>query len=174
MKEEYSSLVENGTWSLVKLPNDRTPIGCKWVYRKKEDETGNVSRFKARLVAQGFRQRQGIDYDTVFAPVATHNTLRILLTIAGYKQMMVHHVDVKSAYLNGQLKEEIYMYQPKGFVVPGKEHLVCKLQRSLYGLKQAARVWNETIHALLLELGFMQSSADPCLYTKKLTGGRMM
>lgn len=174
MLDEYNSLMENGTWTLVELPAGRTAIGSKWVFKRKEDSDGRVSRFKARLVAQGFRQRYGVDYDAVFAPVATQSTLRVLLTIAGHKQLAVHHIDVKNAYLNGELREEVYMQQPKGFETPGKERLVCKLQRSLYGLKQAARIWNKTMDGLLVELGFVQSRADPCLYTKVMANGTLM
>lgn len=171
MKEEYDSLMQNGTWKLVELPAGRDPIGCKWVFKRKEDSVGKVTRFKARLVAQGFSQRPGVDYDAVFAPVASQNTLRVLFTVAGHKRMNVRHIDVKSAYLHGRLQEDIYMEQPRGFVQPGKEKLVCKLERSLYGLKQAAKVWNETINGILKELGFQQSHADPCLYVKVLRNG---
>lgn len=171
MAEEYDALMRNDTWSLVQLPSGRVPIGCKWIYKKKEDSSGNVSRFKARLVAQGFSQRYGVDYDAVFAPVASQATLRILLTVAGYKKMAVRHLDVKSAYLHGKLQDEIYMQQPKGFVVPGKEKFVCRLKRSLYGLKQAARIWNTTISELLKGLGFDQSRSDPCLFIKRSPGG---
>lgn len=122
-------------------------------------------------MARGFSQKFGVDYDSVFAPVATQTTLRILLTVAGQKKMAVHHLDVKCAYLHGKLKEEVYMQQPKGFVVPGKEKFVCRLERSLYGLKQAARVWNETISAMLKELKFTRSVSDPCLYVKRLDNG---
>lgn len=174
MREEYDSLMKNNTWSLVELPNGRKPIGCKWVFKRKEDVAGKVSKFKARLVAQGFSQQLGVDYDTVFAPVATQTTFRILLTVAGCKRMTVRHLDVKSAYLHGQLQEELYMQQPKGFTVRGKEHLVCRLQRSLYGLKQGAKVWNDTICAIFGELGFQQGRADPCLFSKKSENGEIV
>lgn len=171
MKEEYDTLMQNETWTLVELPAGRKPIGSKWVFKKKEDSAGNVNRYKARLVAQGFSQQFGVDYDSVFAPVATQTTLKILLTVAGHKQIKVRHLDVKGAYLHGRLKEELYMQQPKGFQQRGKEKLVCKLQRSLYGLKQGARVWNETIRGILEAMGFRQSAADPCLFTKRTAGG---
>lgn len=170
MQEEYDSLMKNKTWNLVELPAGRKAIGSKWVYKKKEDSVGNVSKFKARLVAQGFSQQFGVDYDAVFAPVATQTTLRTLLAVAGKKKMKVRHLDVKSAYLHGQLKEELYMQQPKGFVRRGEEKLVCRLQRSLYGLKQGAKVWNDTIRAILEEIGFQQSRADPCLFNKSVSG----
>lgn len=168
MQEEYASLIKQGTWTLTELPSGRRPIGCKWVYKRKEDSTGNVTRFKARLVAQGYSQQYGVDYDAVFAPVAAQTTLRVLLTIAGEKKMTVRHWDVKNAYLHGHLKEDMYMQQPRGFVESGKESLVCKLNRSLYGLKQSARVWNDTISQVLVSIGFSQSKADPCLWIKKL------
>lgn len=174
MSTEYESLMKNKTWILEKLPNGRVPISCKWVFRKKEDNAGNVTRFKARLVARGFSQQNGVDYDAVFAPVATLTTFRILLTAAGHKNMVVRHIDVESAYLHGRLEEVIYMQQPKGFIEEGKETLVCRLQRSLYGLKQAARVWNTTISAILMALGFVQSRADPCLFSKRLSSGKTM
>lgn len=173
MTAEYKSLIKNGTWILEELPAGRTPISCKWVFRKKEDNAGNVTRFKARLVARGFSQRIGVDYDAVFAPVATLTTFRVLLAAAGHNNMVVRHIDVESAYLHGRLQEVIYMQQPKGFIEKGKEHLVCRLQRSLYGLKQAARVWNTTISGILTALGFKQSRSDPCLFSKKLPTGRM-
>ncbi|KXJ67887.1 hypothetical protein RP20_CCG008080 [Aedes albopictus] len=170
MQEEYDSLMENGTWVLAELPAGRKAIGSKWVFKKKEDSAGNVCKFKARLVAQGFSQQFGVDYDSVFAPVAAQTTLRTLLSVAGKKKMKVRHLDVKSAYLHGQLKEELYMQQPKGFVRRGEEKLVCRLQRSLYGLKQGAKVWNDTICAILGEIGFHQSRADPCLFSKSVSG----
>lgn len=123
------------------------------------------------MVAQGYSQQYGVDYDAVFAPVAAQTTLRVLLTIAGEKKMTVRHWDVKNAYLHGQLKEDMFMQQPRGFVEPGKENLVCKLNRSLYGLKQSARVWNDTISQILVSIGFKQSKADPCLWIKKLQNG---
>lgn len=174
MTAEYKSLMKNDTWTLEQLPTGRVPISCKWVFRKKEDSAGNVTRFKARLVARGFSQQHGVDYDAVFAPVATLTTFRILLTAAGHNNMVVRHIDVESAYLHGRLQEVIYMQQPKGFIEDGKENLVCRLRRSLYGLKQAARVWNTTISGILTALGFVQSRSDPCLYSKELPNGRRM
>lgn len=151
MNEEFESLLANKTWSLVPLPIGRQAIGSKWVFKKKKDSAGNVVRYKARLVAQGFAQRYGTDFNEVFAPVAMQSTFRVLLTVAGHRKLQVRHIDVKNAYLNGTLSEEIFMRQPPGYAEPGKEELVCKLNRSLYGLKQAARVWNATVKKILLD-----------------------
>lgn len=124
MKEELRSLEENNTWSLVTPPAGCEPIGSRWVFKKKEDSQGKVVRFKARLVAQGFSQKFGRDFDQVFAPVAMQSTLRVLLTIASQKKLNVYHIDVKTAYLYGALEEQIFMHQPPGFVFPGKESYV--------------------------------------------------
>jgi Reverse transcriptase (RNA-dependent DNA polymerase) len=146
---------------LEDLPSNRKSIGSKWVFKLKFNETGKVVRYKARLVAQGFTQKYGIDYDEIFAPVARSETLRLLLSVAGKKNYHVYHYDVKTAFLNGHLKEEIYLRQPQGFKINDK---VLKLNKSLYGLKQAARVWNQTFHDKLLKIGFVQNETDKCLY----------
>lgn len=168
MDEEFKSLQDNRTWKIVQLPPGRKAIGCKWVYKQKLNENGEVIRYKARLVAQGFSQKFGSDYDAVFAPVARQVTLRMILTLAAKNDMIVKHVDVKSAYLNGDLEEEIYMKQPEGYNETDKPDYVCKLLKSLYGLKQSARVWNKTIDELLKRMGLTQSNADPCLYMRKV------
>lgn len=140
MDDEINSLNINNTWELTELTDEKKPIGCKWVFKIKKDATGNPSRYKARLVAQGFSQKYGTDYDEVFAPVIRPTTFRTLLVIAGRENLIVKHVDAKTAFLNGELNEIIYMKQPIGYEVPNKEHMVCKLNKSLYGLKQAAKV----------------------------------
>ena len=164
---EYNSLVENETWRLVELPPGRKTIGCKWVFKAKHDSDGRVSRFKACLVAQGYAQKYGIDYDEAFAPVVRFSSIRTLLAFAIQNNMVVHQMDVVTAFLNGKLDENIYMRQPEGYVQPGKEHLVCKLQKSLYGLKQSPRCWNIALREKLEKLGFAQISADPCIFVKK-------
>lgn len=165
-KEDPSveSLNENCTWQLVKLPENRRAIGCRWVYKVKTDAAGEIQQFKARLVAQGFSQKFGADYDQIFAPVARQATFRILLAVATKQAMTIIHLDAKTAFLNGILNETIYMKQPPGFIVDEKEDLVCLLKRSLYGLKQSARVLNQAIHRVLIEAKCVQSQNDPCLY----------
>lgn len=171
MQEEMDSLNQNGTWILTELPKDRKAIGCKWVYTCKYLADGSVARFKARLVAQGFSQKYGTDYDAVFAPVVRQASFRTLLAVAAKKEMIVLHFDAKTAFLNGELQEEIFMRQPPGFHSNDKDQ-VCLLKRSLYGLKQSARVWNQTLHQVLIGGGFKQSDADQCLYTKIKGSGK--
>lgn len=161
MHEELQSIEDNDTWTLTDLPPDRKSIGSKWVFKTKQDESGKLIRKKARVVAQGFTQKFGVDYDEVFAPVARSTTLRVLLSIAGKRNYSVKHYDIKTAFLNGHLDEEIYMRPPPGFK---QDNRVFKLNKSLYGLKQAARVWNQTLHDVLVNLKFQQSDIDKCLY----------
>ena len=143
MNEEIQALKRNQTWKLVSPPKEGTIVGSKWTYKRKEDSAEGTIKYKARLVAKGFSQKYGTDYDEVFAPVVRMATIRTILTVAGERKLHVHHLDAKSAFLNGKLKEEVYMQQPQGFEEIGKEQMVCKLNKSIYGLKQAARVWNE-------------------------------
>lgn len=167
MQDEYDSLLNAGTWTLVNKPMDKEVIGCKWIYKVKTNAQGHIVRYKARLVAQGYAQEYGVDYDEIFAPVARHTTFRTLLAVAGNQKLIVRHYDVKNAFLNGILEETIYMAQPKGFEVKGEEHKVCKLNKNIYGLKQAARVWNKTLNSILIKEGYKQSQIDLCLYVKR-------
>ena len=139
MLEEMAAVEENHTWELVDPPIGCRPIGLKWVFKVKKNERGEVVRHKARLVAKGFVQREGIDFEEVFAPVARMESVRLLLALAASRSWEVHHLDVKSAFLNGELAEEVYVQQPPGFVVAGKEHRVLRLRKALYGLRQAPR-----------------------------------
>lgn len=165
MEEEYHSLLQNKVWKLVDRPSDTNVVKCKWVYKLKHDTSGNFDRFKARLVARGFTQKEGIDYTDTFSPVVRHSTLRTLFSLAHHLDMSMEHIDVTTAFLNGDLNETIYMEQPKGFVCD--ESKVCMLQKSIYGLKQASRMWNIKVHILLSTNGFVQSKCEPCVYVKK-------
>ena len=167
MENELNAIERNNTWIVTDLPQGRKPIGCRWVFKTKRNEHGNVIEQKARLVAQGFSQKFGTDFDEVFAPVARGTTFRTLLSVAGNRHYRVEHWDVKAAFLNGELKEEIFMKQPPGFEQGNK---VVQLKKSLYGLKQAAHVWNQTIHNVLEQMEFTQSTADKCLYIKQKDG----
>lgn len=164
MTSEHASLQKCKVWSLVPLPSGKKAIGCRWVYKLKRDAVGNIIKYKARLVAKGYTQVPGIDYFDTFAPVAKFQTIRTLLALAARDDLHLHQMDVKTAFLNGVLEEEVYMTQPEGMVKPGSENLVCKLHRSLYGLKQSPRTWNTELHTTLLGFGFTHSTADHGLY----------
>ncbi len=164
-QKEYDSLLENETWDLVPLPKGRKTVDCKWVFKVKRNADGSVERYKARLVAKGFTQKFGVDYDETFSPVVRFESVRTIVALAAHMGMKLHQMDVTTAFLNGTLNEEIYMKQPEGFVV--NENQVCKLKKSLYGLKQSPRCWNEALHKELCALNYNQSDSDPCIYVKK-------
>jgi hypothetical protein len=166
MEEEMNSIRENGTWSLVELPRGHRAIGLKWVYKVKRDENGNVAKYKARLVAKGYVQRPGIDFEEVFAPVARLESVRLLLAIAAHYGWGVHHMDVKSAFLNGDLQEEVYVQQPPGFADGTHQHKVLRLHKALYGLRQAPRAWNQKLDASLLAHGFTRCINEHGMYTR--------
>ncbi|KAK8553907.1 hypothetical protein V6N12_030886 [Hibiscus sabdariffa] len=169
MRSEMDSMSENQVWTLVEPPEGIKPIGCKWVFKKKTDMDGNVQTYKGRLVAKGFRQIHGIDYDETFSPVAMIKSIRILLAVAAFHDYEIWKMDVKTAFLNGKLEEDVYMTQPEGFVTPEDARKVCKLQRSIYGLKQASRSWNLRFNEATQEFGFIRNEDEPCVY-KKFSG----
>eukprot|EP00253_Pinus_taeda_P028107 PITA_28107 len=162
MEEEYNSLLENQTWDLVPFPLGRKIVRCKWVYRTKSAADGQITRRKARLVAKGFQQVHGIDCDETFAPVAKMDSIRLTLAIAAAEWWEVHQMDVKNAFLHGDLSEEIYMEQPHGFIQDSS--LVCRLKKSLYGLKQAPRAWYAKMDSFLLSQNFERCKSDPNVY----------
>ena len=172
MEEEMQSLHKNKTWDVVPLPVEKTAIGCKWVYKRKEDPTkSDGTRFKARLVAKGFAQKEGVDYNEIFSPVVKHTSIRVLLSLVAHGDLELEQLDVKTAFLHGDLEEEIYMYQLEGFKVEGKESQVCRLRKSLYGLKQSPRQWYKRFDSFMLKQGFSRSNYDCCVYIRKLPGG---
>ena len=158
------SLYANEVWELVEPPLNRKIVRSKWIFRKKVDTNGAVSRYKACLVAQGCSQRFGLDYEETFSPVVCFESVRSVVSLSVQNKMQLHQMDVTTAFLHGELSEEVYMKQPEGYTEPGKEHLVCRLKRSIYGLKQAPRCWNYALDNCLKEMGFKQSSSDPCVY----------
>lgn len=164
VESEYASLIHNKTWVLCKLPPNRKTISCKWVFKLKRKANGDIEKYKARLVARGFTQEKGFDFNETYSPTARLTTFRVLMSMANHFGYFVHQMDVKCAFLNGSIQEEIYMEQPEGFVKDNS--LVCKLERSLYGLKQASRMWNERFHGFMLTIGFKRCESDNCLYTK--------
>ena len=171
MKSEMNSLKENDVWDLVKLPKGRKVIGCKWIFKTKVDGDGRIERYKARLVAQGYTQKFGIDYDQTFSPVVSFESIRSIIAIAAKNGLKLHQMDIKTAFLNGELNEEIFISQPEGFVAKGFEDYVCKLKRSIYGLKQSARCWNAELDKKLKNMGFNQCKSDPCIYIKETKEG---
>ena len=165
MKTELEALQDNKTWDLVPLPAGHSPIGCKWVYKIKYQSDGTIERYKARLVAKGYTQIEGIDYTETFSPTAKLTTLRCLLTIAAARSWFIHQLDVQNAFLHGDLHEVVYMTPPPGLRRQG-ENLVCRLNKSLYGLKQASRNWFSTFSDAIQQAGYQQSKADYSLFTK--------
>ncbi|GAB2294442.1 hypothetical protein Dimus_038297 [Dionaea muscipula] len=166
MQEEISALQAQHTWVLVPLPIKKNCVSCKWVFRLKRNSDGSIARHKARLVARGFTQEKGVDYEETFSPVVRHTTVRIVIRLAAAFGWQMHQLDVKNAFLHGELKEEVYMDQPGGFEDPRFPSYVCKLQKSLYGLKQAPRAWNARFTSFLPKLGFHPSHADPSLFVR--------
>ena len=142
INSEIESILQNNTWKIVELPPGSKAIGCKWVSKKKLKLDGSIDKYKARLVAKGFTQKKGIDYFDTYSPVSSITTIIKLIVLASIHNLVIHQMDVKTAFLNGDLDEEIYMEQPEGFIVKGQEHKVCKLVKSLYGLKQAPKQWH--------------------------------
>ena len=164
MEKEMESLHTNEVWDLVELPKDRKVVGSKWVYKTKRSANGTLERHKACLVAQGFSKKYGQDYDETFSPVVRFETMRTIIALAIQNGLKLHQMDVTTAFLNGELKEEVYMKQPERYVVKGKEGLVCKLKKSIYGLKQSPRCWNLAFDNYLKQTRFVQAAGDPCLY----------
>ncbi|KAE8241390.1 hypothetical protein A4X13_0g7436 [Tilletia indica] len=172
MDEQLKALDGMHTWDVMELPPDRKAIGSRWVYKLKLDENGNAARWKARLVAQGFTQVEGIDFTETFAPVARLDTLRVLLALSVHHGWSILQLDVVTAYLNGDLDEEVYIQQPPGYEKRDKQgrKLVCKLRLPLYGLKQAGRQWNTKFHQKLVERGYTQCKSEPCVYVRRNGG----
>ena len=159
--------MKNKTWDLINLPAGAKAIGLKWIFKVKRNSDGSINKYKARLVAKGYIQRHGIDFDEVFAPVARIETVCFILSLAASKGWEVHHLDVKTAFLHGDLKEEVYVSQLEGFEIKGQESKVYKLNKALYVLRQAPRAWNEKLNKVLGELKFVKCTKEPALYRRQ-------
>ena len=166
MYEEYESIMKNDVWDVVPTLEDKAVVTLKWIYKIKHGSDGSAKKFKARFVARGFSQKEGIDYDDIFAPVARYTTIRSIIALVATQGWSLHQMDVKTAFLHGVIKEEVYAEQPLGFKVQDRDTHVCRLKKALYGLKQAPRAWYERIDNYLIKLGFTSSDADPNLYFK--------
>lgn len=173
MRDELDSIAQLGTYSLVELPPGREAIDTKWVYRIKRDEAGRITRYKARLVARGFTQKPGVDFDETFAPVARIESIRLLCAIAAALDWEIHVIDVDSAFLNSEMPDEqpAYVKQPAGFEAKGREHLVWLLLKALYGLKQSGYLWYKKLKSILIEIGFVVCLADPCVFVRRRKTG---
>lgn len=166
MQDEIGSFEENKAWKLIDPTKSVTVVQCKWVFKRKIDQSDKVS-YCARLVAKGFCQKPGIDYNDTFAPVVRHSTLRLMIALAVKLGLRIDHLDIKTAFLNGYLNETVYMEQPEGFIKKGNEQKICKLYRAIYGLKQSSNAWNKRIDIFFIDLCFTRSKHEPCLYIYK-------
>ena len=172
MKEEFDALHKTGTWDLVDLPFGKSAIGCKWVYKIKNRSDDIVDRYKARLVARGFTQEYEIDYEETFALVARLSSVRTLIAVSTARKWPLFQMDVKNAFLNGELSEEVYMKLPPSYShAPGFPHRVFGLQRTLYGLKQALRAWIAKFSSTISQYGFSGRSFDTTLFLRRSDHG---
>nr|GFB14122.1 copia protein [Tanacetum cinerariifolium] len=167
MQEELYEFERLEVWELVPRPNKVMMIALKWIYKVKLDELGGILKNKARLVARGYRQEEGIDFEESFSPVARLEAIRIFLAYAAHNNMVVYQMDMKTAFLNGNLREDVYVSQPDGFVDPDNPNHVYKLKKALYGLKQAPRAWYNMLSLFLLSQEFSKGSVDPILFIRK-------
>jgi hypothetical protein len=172
--EEYELLIKNDTLTLCPLPQKRPAFQGKWVMKFKPGFKSTPTRYKARFVIKGYSKVFGLDYTETYLPVAKNYSLRLILAIPAEKNLEMTQLHVKTAFLYGTLDSEIYMKQSEGFVIPGKEQEVCRLIKSIYGLKQASRVWNIKFNEFIIKFGLTKSQADPCIYYHHLRPGRLM
>lgn len=164
MEAELRSLQQKDVWDLVEQPVYRKAVGSKWVFKLKTDSDGRIERLKARIVAQGFSQQTGADYDEIFSSVVRLELVRAVISLAVRNRLNLYQFDITTAFLNGKLQETVYMKQPEGFISAGQEHFVCRLKQSIYGLKQSSCCWHSTIDNCLKQLGYLPLNSDPCVY----------
>ncbi|CAH9073771.1 unnamed protein product [Cuscuta epithymum] len=171
MVEEMNALDLNGTWDLVDLPTGKKSIGCKWVFAVKVNSDGSVARLKARLVAKGYAQTYGVDYSDTFSPVAKLTSVRLLISLAATHDWQLHQLDIKNAFLHGDLQEEVYIEQPPGFVAQGEYGKVCRLRKSLYGLKQSPRAWFGKFSQSIERFGMIKGQSDHSVFYRRTKAG---
>jgi hypothetical protein len=164
MTEEYQSVLKNDVWDIVLRPEGKYVVTSKWIYKIKHAVDGSIDKYKVIFVSRGFSQVEGVDYDETFAPVARYTSIHFFIALAASMGWKLHHMDVKTTFLNGEIKEEFYIEHPEGLVIHnGKSH-VCRLKKALYGLKQAPLAWYKKMHGFLMSLGFSKSDVYPNLY----------
>lgn len=174
MYEEISSIEKNGTWELTDLPPTKSSISVKWVFKTKTNLDGSVNKYKARLVAKGYTQKEGEDFNEVFAPVSRLDTIRLIISLAAQNGWKLFQMDIKSAFLNGYFCDEIYLEQPPCFVKKGQKHKVCKLKKALYGLRQSSHAWYNRINDYFIKFGFERCPYEHTLYIKRNDKGGFM
>ena len=172
--EEFVSLIENGTFELVRLPPGRKPIGCRWVFKLKRKADGSVDRYKARLVAKGYSQQPGLEFSQVFAPTAKWAALRAILALAAFEDLELYSVDISTAFLNGEMDCDVYMQLPEGFQDHFGSGVVLKLVKSIYGLKQASRQWHKKLDSVLKSAGFALVRCDHSIWVYKRDNVRII
>eukprot|EP00253_Pinus_taeda_P029301 PITA_29301 len=164
--QEYESIMKNDVWEVVPRPQDKTVVTSKWLYKIKHVADGSTEKYKDHFVSRGFSQKEGIDYDVIFAPVSKYTTICSIIAFAASQGWNLHQMDFKTAFLHGSIKEKFYVEQPERFEIYDRKSHVCRLKKALYGLKQAPRAWYERIDSYFMKLGFTRSEADPNLYFK--------
>ena len=174
MDDEIDSIERNNTWELCDLPNGHNTIGVKWVFKTKLKRNGEVDKYKACLVAKGYKQQHGVDYTKVFSPVGRHDTIRLVVALAAQNVWPIFQLDVKSAFLHGYLEEQVFIDQPPAYVKIGNEHKVYKLKKALYGLKQALRAWYSRIESYFIKAGFTKCPYEHSLFIKFNEKGKML
>jgi hypothetical protein len=166
MTEEYQSIMKNEVWEIVPRPKSKDVVSSKWIFKIKHTADGSIEKYKARFFARGFSQKEGIDYEETFAPVAKYTSIITIISLAAKMKWKLHQMDVKTNFLNGVIKEEVYIEKPQGFEVEDRKSHVCRLKKALYGLKKAPRAWHGHINSFLTSLNFTKSKADSNLYFK--------
>jgi hypothetical protein len=164
--EEYQSIIKNDVWEIVPRPKSKDVVSSKWIFKIKHVADGSIEKYKARFVARGFSQKEGIDYEETFAIVARYTSIITIMALAAKMKWKLHQMDVKTTFLNGVIEEEVYIEQPQGFEVEDRKTHVCKLKKAMYGLKQAPRASYGRINSFLTSLGFTKSKANSNLYFK--------
>ena len=166
IKEKLKPINHNGFWDLVKLPKGCERVDCKWVFKTKHDSNGNIERYKARRIAKDFTQKDGGDYKETFSSVSKNDYFKIIMAMVAHYDLELHQMDVKTTFWKGNLGEKIYMDQPKGFSFEGKEHMVCKLKYSIYGLKQTSQQWHLKFKDIITSFRFKENIVNGCIYLK--------